>query len=144
MNESVEGQRENAVITHQELTDVLKAKNARKIGLDLIREHHVFSTLKEVISQINKGDMEERSVLLQRVEQQLLSAASTWNILSNQASMNSNHSIFLNALLYKTPDRSGYPQSQGTLKALGRSGSPIFSNSNNITDPDPLCIHQVS
>ena len=55
------------------------------MGLDLIREHHVFETLKQIISQTSSSDMHERSLLLQRVEKQLQSTVSTWKLLSNQA-----------------------------------------------------------
>lgn len=70
-----------------QLTDVLKAKKVRPMGLDWIREHHVFETLNEVIGQIHRTDMHERAVLLQRIETELKATASTWNILSNSASM---------------------------------------------------------
>eukprot|EP01084_Bolivina_argentea_P115870 205976_1 len=80
-------QRETAVITHQKLTDILKAKQVRPIGLDVIREYHVFETFNEVISQINTNDMQERSILLKRVREQLNSTVKTWKILSNHATI---------------------------------------------------------
>merc|ERR1711933_42280 len=59
--------------------------NVRPIGLGKIREHHEFETLKKIICQTRTGDMHERSLLLQRIEKQLLSTVATWKILSNQA-----------------------------------------------------------
>jgi len=81
------GQRKAAVVTHQELSDILRLKNVRPMGLSVIREHHVFETLSKVIAQIKGGDMAERAVVLQRIEAQQRSAAATWNILANAASM---------------------------------------------------------
>ena len=67
------------------MTDILREKNVRPIGLDMIREHHVFSTFNEVIQQIKETDIPERSVLLKRIEKELLNTVSTWKILSNQS-----------------------------------------------------------
>merc|ERR1712129_695532 len=68
------------------LNSILKEKNVRATGLDPIRQHHVFDTFNKIITETKASDMLERSLILQRIQNEMTSTLSTWKILTNQAS----------------------------------------------------------